>query len=81
MSTSAPAEGHERLMRTLSMVFLLWLLGLLGVVAAVETLPDWQWQVALGIEAALSLVLLIGLIVVRRLRGQAAPTGPTGPMT
>jgi membrane protein implicated in regulation of membrane protease activity len=71
MSTGAPDGGHERLLRALSMLFLLWLLGLLGVVAAVESLARWQWELAVALEAALSVVLLAGLLVLRHLRRAA----------
>ncbi len=72
MSAAPEPAGHERLLRTLSMLFLVWLLGLLGVVAAVSSLTRMQWRVALVLEAVVTVALFGGLLVLRRLRRRDA---------
>ena len=73
MSTAPEPAGQDRVMRWLSMLFLVWLLGLLGAVAAVNSLSRWQWQVALVVEGVVSLALAVGVLVVRRRGRRALP--------
>jgi len=76
MSMAPESAGRDGVMRWLSMLFLVWLLGLLGVVAAVNSLSRWQWQLALALEAVISLVLAVGLVWTRRRGRRVAP--PSG---